>query len=265
MGSGSKGSFLARLAAALLALLVAAGVILWLFGFALEARYWGWRMPVLRQTPVPVRDPSVTESAGRKIAFCGCAYEFPWSDVNDAKTKSGVNSTILFFDSGLVVISKCEPPREFVDGVLSSFKVKAASFRQAYGDSVMDSDYALWTRLLQTTPDSMTVDTSQRQQGAIMALLVLKAMAMPPADSGIFAIHAHEFNGFQYRDPQAKPKSVLMNLYADDRGLEFQFFLNYNGASVHVSQADLNRIVRTIHKVGPYVPLKQVSTSVPAK
>ncbi len=92
-----------------------------------------------------------------------------------------------------------------------------------------------------------------------MAMLVLKAMATPPADSGIFAIHNDEFAGFQYQDPHANPKSVLLDLFAEDRGLEFQFFLNYHGASPHVSQADINRIVRTVHKVVPYGALKQAS------
>lgn len=79
------------------------------------------------------------------------------------------------------------------------------------------------------------------------------------APPGIFAIHSDEFDGFQYQDPSAKPKSILMDLFAQDRGLEFIFLSSYKESSPHLSQADINRIVRTIHKVGPYPAIKQTS------
>ncbi len=94
-----------------------------------------------------------------------------------------------------------------------------------------------------------------------MVMLVLKAMSTPPADSGIFVIHTDEFDGFQYEDPRARPYRILMTLFAADRGLEFQFFLKYQGASVNVSQADINRIVRTVHKVAPYTPPASLTQS----
>jgi hypothetical protein len=251
--------FLVRVAAFLLAIIFAAGALAWFFALPLEARYWARRVPVLRQTPTPVRDSSFTESTGRKIAFCGCAFDVPWGDLDDAKTKAGGNSTTLYFDSGLVALLKCQRPREFVEGVLSSTKMSSDSFRRAFGDGALQSDYALTRLILETTPDTINVSTPHSQQGTLMAMLVLKGIATPPADSGMFAIHTEEFDGFQYQDPQASPKWVLMDLFAADRGLEFQLFLHYHGASPHVSQADINRIVRTVHKVAPYSPLKQAS------
>lgn len=255
--------FLVRLAASLLAIVLVAGALAWFFALPLEARYWARRIPVLRQTPTPVRDSSFTESTGRKIAFCGSTFDIPWSDLDDAKTKAGGNSTTLFFDSGLVALLKCQPPREFVEGVLSSTKMSSDNFGRAFGDGPLESDYALTSLMLETTPDTISVRTPHRQQGPLMAMLVLKGIATPPADSGMFAVHAEEFDGFQYQDPQASPKWVLMDLFSADRGLEFQFFLHYHGASPHVSQADMNRIVRTVHKVAPYSPLKRASLTPP--
>lgn len=244
--------FLVRLAALLMAIALALGVLAWFFGLPLEARYLARSAPVVRQTPAPVRDSSLTESTGRKIAFCGCRFDVPWDDLDNARTKTGSNSTILYFDSGLVILLKCEPPREFVDGFLSSIKMSPDDFRRAFGGRALESDYALTRQLLETTP--MSFRTPHGQQGPLMAMLVLKATATPRADSGIFAIHADEFDGFQYQDPEASPEWVLTDLFAADRGLEFQFFLHYHGASPHVSQADINRIVRTVHKVAPYSP-----------
>jgi len=251
--------FLVRLATFLLGIVFVAGTLAWFFALPLEARYCARRVPVLRQTPVSVRDSSFTESTGRKITFCGSTFDIPWSDLDDAKTKAGGNSTTLFFDSGLVALLKCQPPREFVEGVLSSTKISSETFRRAFGDNALESDYALTRHMLETTPETISIRTPHLQQGPLMAMLVLKGIATPPADSGMFAIHTGEFDGFQYQDPHASPKWVLMDLFAADRGLEFQFFLHYHGASPHVSQADINRILRTVHKVALYSPLIKAS------
>lgn len=251
--------FLLRLAAFLLGTVFVVGALAWFFALPLEARWWARRVPVLAQIPVPVRDASFTESAGRKITFCGSTFDIPWSDLDDAKTKAGRNSTTLFFDSGLVALLKCEPPREFVEGVLSSTKMNSYDFRRAFGDGVLASDYALTRLMLETTPDTISIRTPHSQQGPLMAMLILKGMATPPADSGMFAIHTRDFEGFQYQDPESSPKWVLVDLFAPDRGLEFHFFLHYHDASPHVSQADINRIVQTVHKVGPYPSLEQTS------
>lgn len=177
-----------RLAALSMALVFAAGVFVWFLGMPLEARYLARRLPVLGETPVAVRDSAVTVSPGRKIAFCGCEFDIPWVDLDDSKTKSGPNSTIFYFDSGLVALLKCEPPREFVDGVLSSTKMSAENIRRAYGDSASKSDYALTRVMLGTTPDAITVRNSHRNGPLIMAMLVVKAIATPRADSGMFSM-----------------------------------------------------------------------------
>lgn len=251
--------FLVRLVAFLVAIVLAAGVFVWFLGMPLEARYLARRVPVLKQTPVPVRDSAVTNSTGKRIAFCGSEFDVPWNDLDDSKTRAGGNSMILYFDSGLVALLKCQPPREFVEGVLSSTKFSPETFRRAFGDSAAESDYALTRLMLETTPGALTIRTPHRDEGRIMAMLVLKATATPPADSGMFSIHTEDFDGFQYQDPQARPDWVLMDLFAADRGLEFQFFLKYHGASPRVSQPDLNRIIRTVHKISPYSRVKQAS------
>jgi hypothetical protein len=254
--------FLVRLAAILITLAVALFAFFRFFALPLEARYFGRKMPVLKETPLPLRITAVTGSPGTKMVFCGTEFEMPWADQNDGKTKSGVNSTTLFFDSGLAVIVKCLPPREFVNGVLESIHVDRDQFRRAYGDRAAESDYALTRLMLETTPDSVSIH-AQRWQGPMMSLLVLKAMGTPRAETGIFSIHTPEFDGFQYQDPARGSDLVVINLFSEDRGLEFQFLLKYKGASAQISQGDINRIVQTLHKVGPYVPLKQATLTDP--
>lgn len=248
-----------KVTAWLASLILAFGVLAWFFALPIEARYLGRKMPVLSETPAPLRVTAVTDSPGRSIDFCGTRFEIPWNDVNGSETKSGPNSTTLFFDSGLGVVMKCEPPREFVDGVLDATHMNRDVFRLIFGDRAVGSDYALTRLMLETTPKSVSAFRAHRYQGPTMSLLVLKAIGTPAADSGIFSVHAPEFDGFQYQDPEAGSRMIVMNLFSEDRSLEFQFHPKYQGASVHLSQADINRIIQTLHKIGPYSALKQAS------
>lgn len=252
-----------KVAAWVASLALAVGLFAWFFALPIEARYWGRKMPVLSKTPVPLRVTMVAESPGRRINFCGTGFEIPWNDVDEGKTKSGPNSQVLIFDSGLAVVMKCEPPHEFVDGVLDAMQVNRDIFRLLFGNRAVESDYALTRLMLETTPESVSVFQSHRYQGPMMSLLVLKAWATPAADTGIFSIHASEFDGFQYEDPTAGSRMIVMYLFSEDRGLEFQFHPKYKGASAHLSQSDINRIVQTLHKVGPYSPLKRASVDGP--
>jgi hypothetical protein len=254
---------LSRIAASVLALALATALFVWFLGMPLLARYMARRAPVLTQTPAPVRDSTVSTSPGKNVAFCGTEFELPWSDLDNSKTKSGINTMTFHFESGLLTLISCEPPREFVDGVLSSTKTSADKLRLAYGNEAAESDYALTRLMLETTPSAITARNSHSRGGTILAMLVLKAIATPPSSSGMFSIHTPEFDGFQYEDPQAKPNRVIMVLFAPDRGLEFQFFLKYKGASPHIAQADINRIIKTLHTVGPYLPPKQASLQNP--
>ena len=246
-----------RIAAWLTTSILVLGVSFWFLGMPLEAWYWGKRMPALRERPIPIRDSSITRSAGRKLSFCGCEFEVPWNDLDETKTKTGPNSAALHFESGLVALLKCQPPREFVEGVLSSTQTPPEAFRRAFGDRAFQSDYYFTRLMLETTPDEITPRMAHGQDMSIMAMLVLKMMAMPRSDTGLFSIHTAEFDGFQYQDPQKRPDWLLVDLFAADRGLEMQFFLNYHDASPHVSQADINRVISTLHKVGPYTTVKQ--------
>ena len=79
-------------------------------------------------------------------------------------------------------------------------------------------------------------------------MLVVKSIATPQADSGIFFVHTDGFDGFQYENPALHPKRVLVDLFSPDQSLEFTFLLNYQGASPKISQADINRIIQTVRK-----------------
>jgi hypothetical protein len=80
-------------------------------------------------------------------------------------------------------------------------------------------------------------------------LLMGKAICVPgDPNSGIFVVQGKEFKGFQYGRPQNPPKQLSIELFPADGHLDLIFGQKKNEPTV-ISQADINRIVQTIHKV----------------
>jgi hypothetical protein len=236
--------------------LVAIGMYVWGFGFAtvamIEAQYTGKQVPILKKVPVSLSDSSVTPSAGKRVVVCGYGFDVPWNDLNESKTKSNTTKNVMYFDSGLVMAVTCSPPKTFVSTFLSEGKLTPDEFQQTFGNEALQSDYALTRLMLQTTPNKITLGTSHKDASATLAMLVVKAIATPAADSGMFFVHTDQFDGFQYENPALHPKHVLVDLFSPDQSLEFAFLLNDQGASPKISQADINRIIHTVRKEGNF-------------
>lgn len=228
------------------------GVYLWLFGvqtaIALETRYIARKMPVVKKVPVEPSDSSVSHAPGKKLSYFGYEFEVPWADIDEAKSRTiGENKAIIAFRSGNVLSVWSGPPHEFVNMVLSTGKIDLNSFRQLYGDEALQSDYAFHHVVLAATPDKITPFISTKDAVSQAMLIVMKGISAPRgADSGIFAVKAGEFRGFQYgRPPNASNLNV--ELFADSGSLDFIFGQKANGPTV-ISQADINRILQTLHK-----------------
>ena len=58
------------------------GAYLWFFGaatmFVLEARYVGWKMPVVKKTPADLPDQSIAKGSAQKLAYFGYEFDVPW-------------------------------------------------------------------------------------------------------------------------------------------------------------------------------------------
>ena len=63
----------------------------WFFGvqtaIALEERYFGSKYPAVWQVPVELTDTSMSDSPGKKLSYLGCAFEVPWDDLDEQKTR----------------------------------------------------------------------------------------------------------------------------------------------------------------------------------
>jgi len=217
--------------------------------FAVEARYMGWKMPVVKQTPRALQNSSISGAAGRKLSYFGYEFEVPWDDVDDARTKVYPNGLVgIVFHSGVTMIFTRSGPKESVTGVQSKLH---DTLQACYGEKVLQSDYALTRLILEATPDKITLLTSRKDAVGGLVLLVLKGIATgTEANSGIYSIETRHFQGFQYGGPQSRPRKIIVDLFADDGG-RLEFIFGGKDGPANISQSDINRVVQTVHQTGP--------------
>jgi hypothetical protein len=231
---------------------LAIAVFIWLFGTgivsAIEARYVGRKFPVVEKTPSPLQDTSMSEGPIRKLTYAGYEFEVPWA-VDEKKARQiSPTSEIIAFASGNALWFSVVPPRDFLHMLLKCSELDESSLRQLYGSAV-DSDYEMHKLILDMTPQKIGPLSSRREAaGGMMLLLYKGVMVSGDAETGIFEVRTSNFQGFQYGNPLRRPKSINVEMFANDGGLAF-LFAQREGASSAITQAEINRIIQSAHKV----------------
>jgi hypothetical protein len=243
-----------RILMVLAVLAVACVMYLWFFGlqtfFVLQAHNAARKVPFLNQAPAELSDLSVSTAPGMKLSYFGYEFEIPWTDVDTEKTKvAGGNKALIVLRSGNELMVWSAAPQELMNNLLAQMKLDRDKFQKTYGDGVLQSNYSLMRLILETTPNRITISGTKETDVSQEMLLVVKAICVPgDPESGIFDVRGTEFKGFQYGRPQSPPKHVNVELFPEDGHLDLFFEQKKNG-SVAISQADINRVVQTIHKL----------------
>jgi hypothetical protein len=186
-------------------------------------------------------------SARKKAYFFWVEFEVPW-EVDDEKTKTVGTKQVIVFRSGNAMLVMCALPREFVNTVLKTFDKD--NFQKMYGEEVLRSDYAMYRLMLRSTPDDVTLFTPRGEAVGRMMMLVVKGVAIPSeADTGLFSLRSREFKGFQYGDPQRRPTRIIVDLLADEGGIEFNMGQKKDGSGPAITQAEINRLIQTTRRV----------------
>lgn len=226
---------------------------LWFFGvatiLALEARYVAWKMPIVKTTPTELPDQSIAQASVQKLNYFGYEFEIPW-EIDEAKSKQVGQMRLVAFRSGNALLVSRMAPKEFVKDFLSTGKADPAGLRNLYGEEVLQSDYSLMRRILEATPEKVGLLTPRKDAGGSAMLLLIKGIMMPSgAESGIYQIRAGDFRGFQFGDTRSRPKSIDLEIYNQDGGLGFIFTQRQNTSDPAITQAQINRIVRSLRKL----------------
>lgn len=222
----------------------------WLFGFQtamiLETRWMTRKSPAIKLVPVDLGDNSVcAAAAGTKLSYFGYEFEVPWSDLDTTQTKLYPNFVALKFRTGKSLIFSTSAPRQFVNTVISS--ANEDTLRQLYGDAPLQSDYAMHRLILFATPQQLTLLTPRKKLIGTSILLTMKAAAVGE-EFAIYKIQGSGFQGFQYGNPQDRPRRVIAELFADNGGLGFTFGGQGQGYLLGISQPEINCVLQTVHK-----------------
>jgi hypothetical protein len=232
---------------------IVVGVYCWFFGFqtasALMVRYEYLKLPDTARIPVPLADLSISTLPHKRVTYFGYEFELPWDDVDESKDKTTGQVHVGAFRSGNAFWFSTFPPKNFVNEVMEASKLSPEGFRQLYGDAAFESDYGFNKIMLQMTPSKITPFVSRRQAVTGQMLLLIKGISIPRADSGIFSIQTQEFQGFQFESPQSRPFKITVYLYSDEGGVDVMFFQHAGGSAPSISQAEINRVIQSIHKV----------------
>jgi hypothetical protein len=233
---------------------VACGAYLWFFGvqtfYIWETRSVARKEPVVWTTPVELFDSSISQAPGKRLSYFGYEFEIPWDDVDQQKSKViGTDKAIIVFRSGNVISFWIAPPNGLISNLLGNGKIDRESLGQLLGDEAAQSDYAFERAILESTPDKFSLLIPRRQAIQQGVLFSMKATALRPGtESGVFFISTKEFKGFQYGRPQNPPKRLSVELFKSDGHVDILFGQRFNGSTT-ISQADVNRVVQSVHKM----------------
>ena len=229
------------------------GFCVWYFGvaalFVLETHYVGWKFPMVKKTPAELSDLSISQASGQRLSYFGYEFDVPW-DIDQEKTKQVGKMELITFRSGNALLFSKAAPKEFVHTFLSTTKVDPEKVRSFWGKEALESDYSLHRLILEATPGQVTLFTRREDAVRGAMLILFKGVMMPRGgESGIFRVRTGKFQGFQYGDPQARPKSLDVEIFADDGGLYFVFAQKSEGHAPAITQAEINRVIQTVRKI----------------
>jgi len=114
----------------------------------------------------------------------------------------------------------------------------------------MKSDYNFVKAVYEFSPDKMNHWVFKK--GPVNRdefLLLLKSIvASKGADSGIFYIRNQSYQGFQQGECRVREDRITVDLYSEDSGVEMNLFQKDYRDSGGITQPEINRIIKSLHK-----------------
>ena len=242
--------------------------IYWIAPVALSFYSSKRALPITRVVPSDLSDTSISLAAGTKLLCGGYEFEVPWSDIDESKTelfpKDKPDKTMgrFRFHSGLQLVVLTSAPHTFYDQYTKEIKMSPEAFAAAFGDRAVRSDYEFMKRVFTFSPDRIPHwSTTSAIQSRVMVLLLTKSIVpVRSAQTGIFNLSNATYKGFEQgdpHDPRTSRDGLLLSLYSDDGSIEIVIAEKEYSVVGGVTQPEVNRIVQSLHKIGPASPVAQ--------
>lgn len=233
--------------------------IYWIAPIALSFYAARTALPVARIVPTELKDHSVSQAPGMHLSYAGYDFEVPWNDLDETKTrmfpKDKPEKTMadLTFRSGLRLVVKAVPPREFTQLFATDFKTPPQGVEILFGPGSSTSDYIFVKNVYGFTPGSMHYwSLSPRLHAREQMVLMFKSiMPTRAAATGIFYVQNKDYKGFQLGNPQGRQDGVVVDLYSVDDHFEIMFLQNDYHNAAAVTQAEINRVTQSVRRATP--------------
>jgi len=219
------------------------------------ARWEGRKVPAVKVTPQPLMDYSVSDAPGRELSYFGYSFQVPWSA--GFKTKEPQSHPVesgwvkLTFESGqdlFLVVPAAENQKGILSELVQDQSLRMNNLRFVFADLMDRSAYDQVSAVLNTTPSTIRAFGPRAEATRAVTLLTVKAIAFPLGlGTGAFSFDFPDKRGFQIGDPQ-KSKSVQLEVF-DLSGHNVEVICATNKDSLRLTQAELNRILKTLHTV----------------
>lgn len=223
---------------------------------------------ITRVVPELLRDDSVSQAPGMRLSYFGYEFEVPWSDLDDPLTKlyprdtPTKNRVDLHFRSGLRIVVTAIPRREWARGLAQDLKLSPPVIESTFGPEALQSDDRFVQAVYEFTPARMNHWTTSRGvQNRDELLLMIKSIALlKSAETGIFTLQNQSYHGFQEGNPQARQDGITVHLYSDKGSVEIIFLQKDYKNPAGVTQAEINRMVQSLHATPPDAPTTAQTT-----
>jgi hypothetical protein len=203
--------------------------------------------PSLWETPVALKDLSISKAPGRKLSYLGYEFEVPWDDLDEQKTRLVGKWQVISFHSGESIVFSTPPPNGFVNSFFEEGGADKRAWSRFLGAETIQSDYAFIRAALETAPGDIGLLTPRGAAARTIFLLLMKSIQIIANDgeSGIFLIETKDFHGFQYGNPASRPPQIQADLLADKVHLHFVF----PEKKWAISQPEINRVIQSARPV----------------
>jgi hypothetical protein len=202
--------------------------------------------PRLALTPQPLTDYGANLTEGMSFSEFGYDFEVPWKDVD--KVRRFKSLTMISFKSGQTVTFF--DPQQTVDRIKIMREAAVPTGKDVsvlFGSEAMASNYQLLNTILSTTQRPISILTPSKELVRNWMLLTSKQSELINDPSHIYSIETPRVRGFQKGDPFRDQKATILNLFVDKQDHELQLWVAMKESPARITQADINRIVQTLH------------------
>jgi hypothetical protein len=238
--------------------IICAGVVLLLYiygrpiGVLLYAKVQARKAPEMWVVPTPLADVHPEQSVGRKFSYFGYEFDSPWTDVKRERKLESV--AVLNFSNGTII--SIFDQAQFGDE-LQAIKQEAVSrgtdVKNVFGEEATRSKYALRSKILHLTPQDLHIFSTRREMVGNSLLLLLKSIWTKRIKGGLYSFETPWVRGFQEGGPAQDDMVIIEAFDPQDREIEL-YVGSEKGAVQRPSQADINRILYSLHPVSMSTP-----------